>query len=169
MTVFTGHYLLGFFKWRKDQPHALWKESHFNIMRVFIVIKKVCNTCTNNISIVLAEFDKTGLIPAPPSPPPLSHPSFSATFNWFLRWPEKISSAACQSCFQVLLASLGGMPYYWHDFQSAVGHDYQTDLSKHSSQVDTAKGFGGKFGVQKDRVDKASVLWFMGDWLGVLS
>ena len=28
------------------------------------------------------------------------------------------------------------------------------DLSKHSSQVDAAKGFGGKFGVQKDRVDK---------------
>ena len=28
------------------------------------------------------------------------------------------------------------------------------DLSKHSSQVDAAKGFGGKYGVQKDRVDK---------------
>jgi hypothetical protein len=28
------------------------------------------------------------------------------------------------------------------------------DLSKHSSQVDAAKGFGGRFGVQKDRVDK---------------
>jgi cortactin len=38
--------------------------------------------------------------------------------------------------------------------QSALGHDHVEDLSKHSSQVDAAKGFGGKFGVQKDRVDK---------------
>ena len=30
-------------------------------------------------------------------------------------------------------------------------------LSKHSSQVDAAKGFGGKFGVQKDRVDKVKL------------
>lgn len=39
-------------------------------------------------------------------------------------------------------------------FQSAVGHDYQSKLSKHCSQVDTSKGFGGKFGVQADRVDQ---------------
>lgn len=38
--------------------------------------------------------------------------------------------------------------------QSAVGHDYQSKLSKHCSQVDTSKGFGGKFGVQADRVDQ---------------
>lgn len=38
--------------------------------------------------------------------------------------------------------------------QSAVGHDYQSKLSKHCSQTDTSKGFGGKFGVQADRVDQ---------------
>uniref|UniRef100_A0A8C4H1P0 SH3 domain-containing protein n=1 Tax=Dicentrarchus labrax TaxID=13489 RepID=A0A8C4H1P0_DICLA len=38
--------------------------------------------------------------------------------------------------------------------KSAVGHDYQSKLSKHCSQTDTSKGFGGKFGVQADRVDQ---------------
>ena len=38
--------------------------------------------------------------------------------------------------------------------QSAVGADYQADLSKHASQTDAAKGFGGKYGVQSDRKDK---------------
>ena len=32
-------------------------------------------------------------------------------------------------------------------------------LSKHGSQTDAAKGFGGKYGVQQDRVDKAAVGW----------
>ncbi|XP_062404834.1 src substrate cortactin-like isoform X3 [Sardina pilchardus] len=40
---------------------------------------------------------------------------------------------------------------------SAVGHDYQSKLSKHCSQTDTSKGFGGKFGVQADRVDQSAV------------
>ncbi|XP_049459087.1 src substrate cortactin-like isoform X3 [Epinephelus fuscoguttatus] len=39
----------------------------------------------------------------------------------------------------------------------AVGHDYQSKLSKHCSQTDTSKGFGGKFGVQADRVDQSAV------------
>ncbi len=39
-------------------------------------------------------------------------------------------------------------------WQSAVGHDYQSKLSKHCSQTDTSRGFGGKFGVQSDRVDQ---------------
>jgi len=38
--------------------------------------------------------------------------------------------------------------------KSAVGWDYQEKLVKHESQTDGAKGFGGKFGVQTDRVDK---------------
>lgn len=38
--------------------------------------------------------------------------------------------------------------------QSAVGHEYQSQLSKHCSQTDNAKGFGGKYGVQSDRVDQ---------------
>ncbi|XP_068169887.1 src substrate cortactin isoform X3 [Antennarius striatus] len=41
--------------------------------------------------------------------------------------------------------------------KSAVGHDYQSKLSKHCSQTDTSKGFGGKFGVQDDRVDQSAV------------
>lgn len=38
--------------------------------------------------------------------------------------------------------------------QSAVGSDYVASVEKHSSQTDAAKGFGGKYGVQKDRQDK---------------
>ena len=41
--------------------------------------------------------------------------------------------------------------------QSALGWDERTELSKHESQTDAAKGFGGKYGVQSDRVDKVSV------------
>lgn len=43
---------------------------------------------------------------------------------------------------------------FFYVWQSAVGHDYQSKLSKHCSQTDTSKGFGGKFGVQADRVDE---------------
>ena len=38
--------------------------------------------------------------------------------------------------------------------KSAVDASYKADLSKHQSQTDTSKGFGGKFGVLTDRVDK---------------
>lgn len=41
--------------------------------------------------------------------------------------------------------------------KSAVGHDYVAKVEKHGSQTDAAKGFGGKFGVQTDRVDKVGV------------
>ncbi|XP_077622687.1 src substrate cortactin [Crocuta crocuta] len=41
--------------------------------------------------------------------------------------------------------------------KSAVGHEYQSKLSKHCSQVDSVRGFGGKFGVQVDRVDQSAV------------
>nr|AAU34005.1 cortactin isoform F [Danio rerio] len=34
--------------------------------------------------------------------------------------------------------------------KSAVGHEYQSKLSKHCSQTDTSKGFGGKYGLQED-------------------
>lgn len=40
--------------------------------------------------------------------------------------------------------------------QSAVGHEYVAEVEKHSSQTDAARGFGGKFGVEKDRADKVS-------------
>ena len=38
--------------------------------------------------------------------------------------------------------------------QSAVGWDYQAQLAKHESQTDATKGFGGRYGVQKERQDK---------------
>lgn len=41
--------------------------------------------------------------------------------------------------------------------QCAVGHEYIADVGKHSSQTDAAQGFGGKYGVQRDRADK--VCW----------
>lgn len=38
-----------------------------------------------------------------------------------------------------------------------MGHEYVADVGKHSSQTDAAQGFGGKFGIQRDRIDK--VCW----------
>lgn len=38
----------------------------------------------------------------------------------------------------------------------ALGWDHQEKLQLHDSQKDYAKGFGGKYGVQKDRMDKVS-------------
>lgn len=38
--------------------------------------------------------------------------------------------------------------------QVALGNDYVAQVEQHSSQKDASKGFGGKFGVQKDRIDK---------------
>lgn len=47
---------------------------------------------------------------------------------------------------------------YWFVYiaQSALGYDYQASLSKHQSQTDAAKGFGGKYGVDKDNQDAVS-------------
>ena len=42
-------------------------------------------------------------------------------------------------------------------FQSALGWDHQSELAKHGSQTDAAKGFGGKYGVQKGSRDQVSV------------
>ena len=42
--------------------------------------------------------------------------------------------------------------------QSALGWDYQADLAKHASQTDASKGFGGKYGVQKNLKDKVCVI-----------
>lgn len=39
-----------------------------------------------------------------------------------------------------------------------MGHDYEGKTEKHASQVDAAKGFGGKYGVQKDRQDKVGLV-----------
>ena len=45
---------------------------------------------------------------------------------------------------------------YYCDLQTAMDHDYHEKLSKHASQTDAAKGFGGKYGVQTDRKDKVT-------------
>ena len=52
------------------------------------------------------------------------------------------------SCIDIIMCVCVCLP------QSAVGYDYQADLSKHESQTDASKGFGGKYGVQKDNRDK---------------
>ena len=44
-------------------------------------------------------------------------------------------------------------------FQSAVGWDHVEKAAKHDSQKDYKTGFGGKFGVQTDRVDKSALGW----------
>lgn len=43
--------------------------------------------------------------------------------------------------------------------QCAATYDSVEKLQKHSSQKDYATGFGGKYGVQKDRQDKCAVGW----------
>jgi hypothetical protein len=40
-----------------------------------------------------------------------------------------------------------------------VGWDHVEQVTKHESQKDYKTGFGGKFGVQSDRVDKSAVGW----------
>lgn len=52
-------------------------------------------------------------------------------------------------CSSYFLCVLGFFP-----IQVALGNDYVAQVDKHSSQKDASKGFGGKFGVEKDRVDK---------------
>lgn len=41
--------------------------------------------------------------------------------------------------------------------KSAMGHEYIGKVEKHASQKDYSDGFGGKFGVQTDRVDKSAM------------
>jgi cortactin len=40
-----------------------------------------------------------------------------------------------------------------------TGWEYKADLAKHESQTDHSAGFGGKFGVLKDRQDKSAAGW----------
>ena len=41
--------------------------------------------------------------------------------------------------------------------QSALSHEHMEKLSSHASQKDYAQGFGGRYGVQKDHVDKSAM------------
>ena len=43
--------------------------------------------------------------------------------------------------------------------QSALGWDHIEKVEKHDSQKDYKTGFGGKFGVQKDNMDKSALGW----------
>ena len=43
--------------------------------------------------------------------------------------------------------------------QSALGWDHIEKVDKHDSQKDYKTGFGGKFGVQKDHMDKSALGW----------
>lgn len=45
-----------------------------------------------------------------------------------------------------------------HQDRNAVGWDYNVKPEKHESQKDYAKGFGGKFGVDKQQ-DKSALGW----------
>merc|ERR1712013_416049 len=42
--------------------------------------------------------------------------------------------------------------------KTAMGHDFIGKVDKHASQVDAAKGFGGKFGVAEQK-DKSALGW----------
>lgn len=44
--------------------------------------------------------------------------------------------------------------------RSAVGHDYVANVEMHASQTDYRTGFGGRFGIQTDRIDKVSSFSF---------
>ena len=44
-----------------------------------------------------------------------------------------------------------------HSDKSAVGWEHDGKTKKHESQVDYSKGFGGKFGVEKDKQDKSAL------------
>jgi len=48
--------------------------------------------------------------------------------------------------------------------KSAVGHEHIEKVEKHASQKDYATGFGGKFGVQSDRVDKVHSIFILLTW-----
>lgn len=47
--------------------------------------------------------------------------------------------------------------FFFFFFKSAVGFDHVEQLPKHSSQIDYAKGFGGKYGVASGSKDKSAV------------
>lgn len=66
------------------------------------------------------------------------------------RLPQGRGAGPVWPCWWVSDASL--LPL----FPSAVGHEYQSKLSKCCLQVDSIWGFGGESGVQVDRVDPVS-------------
>ena len=65
------------------------------------------------------------------------------------------------STFSCTCTSLSPTRAPYLTVQSAVGWEYQADLSKHESQTDAAKGFGGRYGVQTENVDKVLIFDFL--------
>lgn len=55
------------------------------------------------------------------------------------------------------------LPLHPGRMQAAVGHEYQAPASKHSSQVDQKRGFGGEFGLQDQQVSQ-STCHFLFPW-----
>ncbi|XP_028256467.1 src substrate protein p85-like isoform X1 [Parambassis ranga] len=50
-----------------------------------------------------------------------------------------------------------GLRFSMFSLQSAMTYAYKGEVQQHGSQKDYAKGFGGKYGVEKDKVDKAAL------------
>lgn len=82
--------------------------------------------------------------------------------DWSISW-STIDQSGPSGRPTLILAAEQGSPHPSHcsEFalcllspQCAVGHEYVADVGKHSSQTDAAQGFGGKYGVQRDRADK---------------
>lgn len=69
--------------------------------------------------------------------------------EWTRSYKSSRLTVKCAEGFLLLTVRFG----FIH-VQAALGNDYVAEVEQHSSQRDASKGFGGKFGVQKDRVDK---------------
>ena len=75
---------------------------------------------------------------------------FSSLFLSYLLFPSHVNSVSF-------------VPKTVHvHLQSALGWDHQEKLSVHESQTDATRGFGGKYGVQKDRQDKVNFVEVLG-------
>lgn len=84
-----------------------------------------------------------------------------ATWRSWAPWAQSawtcypvVASAACGSSCGASACPSWMLMSHCLSSQCAVGHEYIADVGKHSSQTDASQGFGGKFGVQRDRADK---------------
>ncbi len=105
-----------------------------------------------------------------------SHVSFSGLVPRFhsLSWPHSqvsfpglIPRPHSQASFPYAggIGSICDVKIIFLFLQSALGWDYQAGLSKHESQTDAAKGFGGRYGVQTDRQDEVCTCMYGTDSL----
>uniref|UniRef100_A0A7N6BA21 SH3 domain-containing protein n=1 Tax=Anabas testudineus TaxID=64144 RepID=A0A7N6BA21_ANATE len=54
-------------------------------------------------------------------------------------------------------SSFEDMHVIFVSLQSAMGFEYKAEAQQHASQKDYSKGFGGKYGVEREKVDKAAL------------